>query len=157
MTEIFNNSGHLNIDALEALCDGGDFSELERLEIAEHLSFCDCCVTSYMEALEAALELSPETPLAPGIISRLRKRLTSQLFRRYAAVTAAASFAILFWNIGVFDAAVQLDGNQLINMMSSRASSFSETSDKVVSGLSEAVNKFVSSFEFERGLDHGEK
>lgn len=157
MTEIFNENGHLNIETLEALCIGGDFSELERLEIAEHLSFCDCCVTSYTEALDFSPELSPEQPLAPGVIARLRKRFASQLVRKYATVAAAASFAILFWNIGVFDAAARLDGSQLIDIMASSASSFTETSDKLASGISEAVNKFVDSFELERGLDYGKK
>ena len=50
---VFREDGHLSGEALEALAKNEDrFDELERLEIAEHLAFCDYCLQRYTLALE---------------------------------------------------------------------------------------------------------
>lgn len=40
MTELFLQTGHLSDEGLQALIDGM-LDEMQRLEAAEHLSFCD--------------------------------------------------------------------------------------------------------------------
>ena len=58
---VFRDDGHLSAGALEALARNEDrFSELERLEIAEHLAFCDECLQRYTLALEGGDLLVPE-------------------------------------------------------------------------------------------------
>lgn len=42
--ERFRADGHLTDEALLALIRQEEQSELERLEIAEHLAFCDACL-----------------------------------------------------------------------------------------------------------------
>ena len=42
--ERFHTDGHLTDEALAALIRDGRPDELSRLEIAEHLSFCDVCL-----------------------------------------------------------------------------------------------------------------
>ena len=50
---VFREDGHLSDRALAALAQSEDrFDELERLEIAEHLAFCDECLQRYTLALE---------------------------------------------------------------------------------------------------------
>jgi len=50
---VFREDGHLSGEALEAMAGNEDrFDDLERLEIAEHLAFCDCCLQRYTLALE---------------------------------------------------------------------------------------------------------
>ena len=46
--DLFNTHGHLTDDALKNLFGGGSLTELERLEIAEHLDFCDECLMRSM-------------------------------------------------------------------------------------------------------------
>ena len=52
MMELFQEDGHLTQYALDALVQDLPLDELSRLEIAEHLSFCDACVDRYSQALE---------------------------------------------------------------------------------------------------------
>ena len=51
--ELFSNNGHLKDEALLALIQGRELSELERLEISEHLAYCDRCLQRYTELLTA--------------------------------------------------------------------------------------------------------
>ena len=60
MMELFQEDGHLTQYALDALVQDLPLDELSRLEIAEHLSFCDACVDRYSQALENCLLLTPE-------------------------------------------------------------------------------------------------
>ena len=50
MTELFLQTGHLSDEGLQALIDG-TLDEMQRLEAAEHLSFCDECLTRYTALL----------------------------------------------------------------------------------------------------------
>lgn len=59
MIEVFDRDGCLTDDALLALIRQ-EPDEMTRLEIAEHLSFCDRCTERYSELLcEAPLRLPP--------------------------------------------------------------------------------------------------
>ena len=60
--EIFDRHGHLTDQALEALTGGAPLDELHRLEIAEHLAFCDRCLQRYTERLTDETLLAPTRP-----------------------------------------------------------------------------------------------
>ena len=60
--EIFDRHGHLTDQALEALTGGAPLDELHRLEIAEHLAFCDRCLQRYTERLTDETLLAPPRP-----------------------------------------------------------------------------------------------
>ena len=102
MQQYFDIEGHLTQGAFEALYKEENLDELDRLEIAEHLSFCDDCIVRYSEYL-SDLELE-ETPavLKQNIYFRLRRRIAEIIFSRYGSVAVAASFSIILWISGVF-------------------------------------------------------
>lgn len=47
----FRPDGHLTDAALTALVRGDCLEELDRLELAEHLAYCDQCLQRYAELL----------------------------------------------------------------------------------------------------------
>lgn len=102
MEQRFDTDGHLTQYAFEALYKDENLSELDRLEIAEHLSFCDDCIVRYGEYL-SGLELE-KTPacLKQNIYFRLKRKTTEIIFSRYGSVAVAASFSIILWVSGVF-------------------------------------------------------
>ena len=59
MKELFDPNGHLTDDAFGALLRDEPLDEMERLEISEHLSFCDRCVERYAALLDGSELLSP--------------------------------------------------------------------------------------------------
>ena len=77
MTELFLQNGHLSDEGLQALIDG-TLDELQRLEAAEHLSFCDECLTRYTALLTGdVLEEPEQTAQAqePGPLGQLLERI----------------------------------------------------------------------------------
>ncbi|MEA5082883.1 MAG: hypothetical protein VB018_01880 [Lachnospiraceae bacterium] len=102
MIEYFDNDGHLTDEALQRLIDGED-DELRRLEIAEHLSFCDRCIERYTLMLEETTLVEPIQSVADSVIARIKKRAARLLFNRYGAMAVAACFTMTLWFTGVFN------------------------------------------------------
>ena len=109
MRDSFMDTGHLTDDALiDVICENED-DDLRRLEIAEHLSFCDDCLLRYLTLLEeTVLENHLQVSvLAPG--RRRQKRIPFHSTHRWTVIAAAAAAACLtfvFWrtvsaNLGI--------------------------------------------------------
>lgn len=101
---VFREDGHLSGEALEALAKNEDrFSELERLEIAEHLAFCDYCLQRYTMALEDGALLVPEHSCQKALWVRIQSRALRLLTSRYATAAAAVALAltVLWGSAGV--------------------------------------------------------
>lgn len=92
---IFREDGHLSDGALTALARNEDrFDELERLEIAEHLAFCDHCLQRYDLALEDGALLVPERSCQRALWARIRSRALRMVTSRYATAAAAVALAL---------------------------------------------------------------
>ena len=101
MAELFDIEGHLTYEAFEALAKDENLDELSRLEIAEHLSFCDNCIIRYSEYL-SDLELVEAPEMEHKIIYNIKKKINKILFNKYSSVAIAASFSIVLLISGVF-------------------------------------------------------
>lgn len=99
--ELFLEDGHLTEEALRAAMDGA-LDEMGRLEVAEHLSFCDGCLLRYTALLDEDALLTPAHPLTPGVLERVRRSVVKLVFSRYAAAAAAVVLAVTFWSTGLF-------------------------------------------------------
>ena len=104
--ELFDFEGHLTDAAIEAAI-AQTLDELGRLEVAEHLSFCDTCLVRYTAMLTDEKLMSPKTPLAPPVMQRIRRKVVGVLFNQYTTYAAAAAFALVLWGTGVFTGFVQ--------------------------------------------------
>lgn len=92
--ELFRADGHLTETALTALARGESLDELTRLEIAEHLSFCDQCLQRYTDLL-ASIELSiPERSCQDTLWQRTRSRTLRLFTSRYTTAVAAVALAL---------------------------------------------------------------
>ena len=97
--ELFTNSGHLAEEALQALVLDQDLTELERLEIAEHLAYCDRCLQRYTVLLTDVPPRSPEVSCQPALWRRIRQRTIHVFTSRYAAAAAAVALALtMLWS-----------------------------------------------------------
>ena len=157
MKDLFLEDGHLSDYAFSCLVHDEQLDELQRLEVAEHLSFCDQCVAKYADLLaDDALLVSSQEQLAPGVMQRLRQRARKIFINKYSTAVVAASFAIVFWNIGVFN--IDVDGNsKFLNQMTDHSYSISEKAFEVSDNISKAFHEFVNNISFERGINKDEK
>ena len=152
MKELFDPNGHLTDDAFGALLRDEPLDEMERLEISEHLSFCDRCVERYAALLDGSELLSPPEPVAPPVFRRIRERARKLFVNKYATAAAAACFAIMFWNIGLFNVDVQNDHGKIA--LANGAATFSERTTQFTDNLSETLDKILQSLKIERGSQH---
>lgn len=101
MAELFNIDGHLTNEAFEALIKDENLDELSRLEIAEHLSFCDDCILRYTEYM-SDIELKDAPKIEHKIIFEIKKKINRILFSKYSSAVIAASFSIILLVSGIF-------------------------------------------------------
>lgn len=106
MTELFLQNGHLSDEGLNALVEG-TLDELQRLEAAEHLSFCDECLTRYTALLTGEVLEEPEQDVTLPVMRRLRRKVMKAAWNRYAAAAAAVVITAGLWYSGVFTGAME--------------------------------------------------
>ena len=95
---MFDQNGHLSDQAIAALVSGDELDARTRLEIAEHLSYCDFCLQRYTDALTGNLLLTPEVSCRHTIWRKIRERTVRILTSRYATAAAAMALALtLVW------------------------------------------------------------
>ena len=68
--------------------------DLARLEIAEHLAFCDLCLQRYTGLLSRRELLSPAHSCRESLRRRIRLRALNLLTSRYATAAAAVALAL---------------------------------------------------------------
>ena len=128
---MFDQNGHLRDNAIAALVCGEELDALTRLEIAEHLSYCDPCLQRYTKALEESLLLTPETSCQHTIWWKIRERTVRILTSRYATAAAAMALALtLVWADIPLPDRTLLEGPGLTERME-------ETLDSLFSGVNE--------------------
>ena len=92
--ELFRHDGHLTDGALTALVAGESPDETARLEITEHLAYCDLCLQRYTDALAGAPLLTPERSCRESLWRRIRARTIRIFTSRYATAAAAVALAL---------------------------------------------------------------
>ena len=103
MTLFDDRTGHITDEGFAALA-GDTLDELSRLELAEHLAFCDLCCAKYAQLTEQGPLEQPSRPLAAPTMTRIRSRGRVILLRRALKVSVAACLALTLWQAGAFDA-----------------------------------------------------
>lgn len=103
--EVFRNDGHLTDQALRRLAAGEELPELTRLELAEHLSFCDQCLERYTALLERhTVLLEPSPQCRQSLFRHIRLQAARVFVNRYAAAAAAVALALtMVWSGGPED------------------------------------------------------
>ncbi len=93
--DLFRADGHLSEEALRLLAQNQVcFNDLERLETAEHLAFCDYCLQRYTYVLESAPLLTPQNSCQKSLWTRVRMRSLQLITSRYATAAAAVTIAL---------------------------------------------------------------
>ena len=155
---IFREDGHLSDGALTALARNEDrFDELERLEIAEHLAFCDHCLQRYDLALEDGALLVPEQSCQRALWARIRSRALRMVTSRYATAAAAVALALtVLWGgerVEPIRPALPEDRPSISRQLTGLTGEISDSLRQTVSGLSDFFDGFRPS-QFIEGGNH---
>lgn len=156
---VFREDGHLSDGALTALAKNEDcFDELERLEIAEHLAFCDDCLQRYTMALEDGALLVPERSCQRALWARIRGRALRLVTSRYATAAAAVALALtVLWGgerMEFTRPALPEDRPSVSQRLTGLTGELSNSLHETVSGLSDFFDGFRPS-QFIEGGNNG--
>ena len=88
--------------ALEGLMEGS-LDELQRLEVSEHLSYCDACVERYTALLADGVLLEAPELMKQSVLAALRRKAAKVFVNRYFHMAVAASLTLVLWGSGVFN------------------------------------------------------
>ena len=136
--ELFDPAGHLTDGALLALAHEEVPDELARLEMAEHLAYCDQCLQRYTDLLANAPLLTPAHSCRESLWRRVRARTLRLLTSRYATAAAAVALALtVLWG----SAAVPLPKRPSLPEVPQRLQSWpqrwSDSLDSAMSGFND--------------------
>lgn len=98
---LFDQKGHLTDEGLDAVVNGA-LDEMQSLEAAEHLSFCDECLVRYTQRLQEPVCVAPPQDLTLPVMRRLRKRAAQIFLSRYGTAAAAVVLAFCLMQSGFF-------------------------------------------------------
>ena len=105
--ERFEQNGHLTDEALSSLVSGG-LDELSRLEVSEHLSYCDRCLDRYLALLSKSALEAPAHSCREPLMLRIRRSALRVLESRLATAAAAVIIVVSLWSGGGIGALLEL-------------------------------------------------
>ncbi len=139
--EIFRADGHLTDEALSALTEGRPLEELARLEMAEHLAFCDLCLQRYTDALAGTELAAPPASCREGLWRRVRARAIRLVTSRYATAAAAVLLALtLVWSDIGRPTDLSPDPPAVSHRIQSHLAWWNDSLDRAVSGLADLLD-----------------
>ena len=143
----FRPDGHLTDEALTALVRGDALTELDRLELAEHLAYCDQCLQRYTELLSAGPLLVPEHSCRGAPRPRIWRRAAQPGIRRHATAAAAVALALtLLWGSAGLSGRIAQTEPTLIERAGTALTEWTETWprkwESALSGFSSLFDNF---------------
>ena len=143
---LMTRQGHLTNEALQDLAEGS-LCEVQRAEIAEHLTLCDTCLLRLTAMDETRLPVqAPPHDLVPPTLRQLQKRRLIIFAQRCGIVAAAACFMLVSWAQGALGRLQQpvqpAAGSSVLQQFSSQLSdSLVDWSDQLSQLLQESFEK----------------
>lgn len=138
--KLFLPSGCLSDQGLAALVRE-ELDEEQRMEVSEHLDFCDSCVERYAALLSGEELLTPPAPVAPAVMEELRPRTRMLFFGRLMRVSIAAAMALVIWNgLLLGNGGLFKFSTDWVNSRPQREQSVSQTVGGWGSGLNDLMN-----------------
>lgn len=141
--KLFNEEGHITDEGFEALVKE-NLDEMGRLEISEHLDFCDQCVTRYSELLTEDIMLEAPAEIVPTVVGKIGQRNRNIFLNRFMKVSVAAGLAIVIWIGGFYRIGVLKPLGEHSGKATHAARSVSDTLWNWSSGLDKLLSGFSS-------------
>lgn len=142
MKELFDNDGHLT-DIAFMLLDSNKLDDLQRLEIAEHNSFCDECLDRYIGYVEKSELMIPSEVMKKKIENKILVSNRKLYLNQYISVAIAACFTMLFWVTGAFN--ISYNNCNLVNL----TSNFTQKTIEITEGISDKFNQIFYNIKLE--------
>lgn len=156
MADLFDKNGCLTDEALRLLVEEA-LPEENRLEAAEHLSFCDSCLERYTKMMCGVPLLQPPEPVYPAVCRKIKDHTRVVFLRKFTSVAVAASMAMVFWIGGVFTPQQQNKGADLLGLVEEGTRRISTAANQLSDDINDAFNQLFRSFNLRGDYNHEKK
>lgn len=136
----FTADGHIAKEALQDLLND-NLDELGRLELAEHLSFCDCCLEQNTLMMTDEYLVTPEEPLKEPVLKRIRRKAARIFFNKFTTVAAAVVLAVAIGISGLY----RTPSSSAPNTNQGQQITFTERFKNFTGDVNQALSGFISS------------
>jgi hypothetical protein len=144
--ELFHKNGHISQEGFQLLIEE-KADLLQRLELSEHLSFCEECMENYLNLLDKVQEPSRLVPSMQAKVFQAVTKKKAIKKRDYLMTVAAACIALFLWSSGVFQWGARMGCgypsetmyNQVL-LMSQKADDFSWKLYRGYHGMMDKIN-----------------
>ena len=140
--EIFDEDGHITSYGFQLFING-EPSELERLEISEHLGFCDKCLSEYLLNMQNISLISPIKSVEKDVLKAINKNYRKMFFSRYVMAAVAASVTMVLWFNGVFDIGYVNYKNDQKEISTPRIDRIISNSNKIFDSFTKTANEIL--------------
>lgn len=144
---LFDANGHLTQGTLEVL-SAGQLDDAYGYEAAEHLSYCDGCLSRYTTLLCDGALLDPPVPAAPAVMSRIHKQSRIVFLHQYGYMAVAATLTFLLWTGGFFTPDITEHNEAFFENVKSAVDQISQKTEEIKSNLAAEVENWFHSIQW---------
>ena len=152
--ELFDKKGCLTDEGLRALTEN-QLNELQRLEAAEHLSYCNRCLKRYTTLLtgEDALQ-DPPRDLAGPVRRSLLARMMHTVWGRSVVAAAAVVLAFGMWQTGLLHSSLWQPDSALPTAVSNNFVQAGDELSRLFGSLDQNLSRLFAPSTFTQEEDH---
>ncbi len=103
----FKSNSHISRHGFESLINLSA-SEMHRLEMAEHLSFCDECIEKYTSLLTQDVLIESNLRVKQSVMKKIHGKIYKALINKYTIYISAACIALMLWGSGILGDITQI-------------------------------------------------
>lgn len=153
---IFNQNGHITAEGLFLLVTE-KANEMQRLELSEHLSFCDRCLEQYLIEMDKITLLEIEESIAKRVIKRVKHKTAFLAQKRFGTAVAAACIAMILWTSGAFSWTTMAQQYDTVEHFEEELEKFSWQNQNALHNVSQKYQQILDKLNRREKIPYGEK
>ena len=153
---IFNQNGHITAEGFFLLVTE-KANEMQRLELSEHLSFCDGCLEQYLKEMEKITLLETEQSIAKRVVKSIKYKTAFLAQKRFGTAVVAACIAMVLWSTGAFSWTAMQRQSDTIESLEQEIQKLSWQNQSILHDVSEKYQQIWQVLDRREEIYYGKK
>lgn len=153
---IFSENGHIAAEGFFLLVTE-KANDIQRLELSEHLSFCDGCLEQYLKEIEKITLLETEQSIAKRVIKSIKYKTAFLAQKRFGTAVAAACIAMVLWSTGAFSFTTILNQSDTMESLEQEIQKISWQNQSILHDVSEKYQQIWQALDRREEMYYGKK
>lgn len=153
---IFHQNGHITAEGFFILVTE-KADEMQRLELSEHLAFCDRCLEQYLNEMERITLLETEESIAKKVIKKVKHKTAFLAHKRFGTAVAAACIAMVLWTSGAFSWETMLEQVYRVEDFGEELEKISWENQNAMHNVSQKYQEILYKLDRRENVHHGKE